>query len=115
MFGIFKNRMSISDYAKTSEIMPVAEDGDIAGFIVQINDSGKHFTASAKAGNGREEMLKFIRIIDGRIENGDYANIFKEVDEMLRDAGIDIKKRNLNAQRIVVCRNESVFRWVPGE
>ena len=39
----------------------------------------------------------------------------QRVDEMLRDAGIPTKARNLNAQRFVVCNNESVFNWVSGE
>ena len=40
MFGLFKNKISITDYAKNSEILPVAENGDYAGFIIQINESG---------------------------------------------------------------------------
>jgi hypothetical protein len=115
MFGLFKNKISITDYAKNSEILPVAENGDYAGFIIQINESGKNFTASIKNQDGREELLNFIGIIDDRIENGDFENIFEEVDEMFRYSGMPKVERNVNVQRVVVCKNESVFRWVPGE
>jgi hypothetical protein len=115
MFGFFKNTPSIADYARNAEILPVAENGDIRGFLVQINDSGRNFVKSVKSGNGQEAVLEFMGIIDDRIARGDFENIFAEVDEMLRDAGIPIKARNLNAQRFVVCNNESVFNWVSGE
>jgi hypothetical protein len=115
MFGLFKNTPSIADYAHNSEILPVAENGDIRGFLVQINDNGKNFVKSVKGGGGQEAVLKFMKIIDDRIASGDFENIFEEVDEMLRDAGIPIKARNLNAERFVMCNSENVFRWVSGE
>lgn len=115
MFGIFKSKISIADYAKNSEILPVAENGDYAAFIIRINDSGKNFAASLQNEDGQKELSNFIGIVEDRIKNGDFDNIFEEVDEMFRYSGMPKKERNLNVQRVVACKNESVFRWVPGE
>lgn len=117
MFGLFKKKMSITECASSAEILPVAEDGDYKAFLIQVLASGKDFSSIVRSGGGRDAFTKFVEIIDERISSKDFENIFDVVDEMRVDFGDKPKLRNLNAERVVICKGEEgyIFRWAPSD
>jgi hypothetical protein len=113
VFNIFKKKLSLNEYAKSAEILPVAEEGDFKAFIIQVQDTGANFSSTLKSG-GKDAVSTFVEIIDRRISDGDFENIFSMVDQMADEYGMSKETRNLNAERIVVCNGESsyIFKWI---
>ncbi|QWD31207.1 hypothetical protein G6681_05550 [Polynucleobacter paneuropaeus] len=115
MFNLFKKKLSISEYAHAAEILPVAEEGDYKAFLIQVPESSANLSAALKASGGSDGLAKFVEIIDNRISSGDFEDIFGFVDQMHADYGTAPKKRNMDVDRIVICKGESreIFNWAP--
>jgi len=115
MFGLFKPKKTIQEIAKAAEILPVAENGDYKAFMVMVLEKTDVFSSSLKSVGGQKGVQEFVDIIEDRILGKDFDDIFDVVDEMHRDYGTKPSKRNLNAERIVVCsdHNGYVFKWTP--
>lgn len=111
MFGLFKSR-SISEYAESAEILPVVEDGDYKAFVIQVLDSAKNFGAAVRGAGDKDAVAKFMAIIDQKIHLEKFENPFYS---MFDELGAKPPVRNLNAERVVVCKGESgyVFKWTP--
>jgi len=116
MFGLFKKPLSISEYGKTAEILPVAENGDYKAFLIQVLDKSSNFNNAIKnAGGGEVALGLFVDVIDRRISRGDFENIFDVVDRMFEDYGDTPPIRNPNVERVVICKGEEgyIFKWSP--
>ena len=115
MFGLFTPKKTIQEIAKAAEILPVAENGDYKAFMVMVLEKTDVFSSSLKSVGGQKGVQEFVDIIEDRILGKDFDDIFDVVDEMHRDYGTKPSKRNLNAERIVVCsdHNGYVFKWMP--
>ncbi len=115
MFGLFKPKRSINEIAKMAEILPVAENGDYKAFMIMVHEKTDVFSSSLKSAGGQKAVQQFVDVIESRIMGRDFDDIFDVVDQMHRDYGTKPSKRNLNAERIVVCSDHSgyVFKWTP--
>lgn len=113
MFNIFKKKVSISEYAESAEILPVAEEGDYKAFLVQVSSSGADFSSILQNAGGQVALSKFVEVIDSRIARGDFEDIFGMVDRIYGDYGMESKVRNLDAERIVISKGENgyLFKW----
>lgn len=115
MFSFFKPNKTVVEIAKTAEILPVAENGDYKAFMVMVLEKTDVFSSSLKSGGGQKAVQQFVDIIESRIISKDFDDIFDVADEIHREYGTKPIKRNLNAERIVVCSDHSgyVFKWAP--
>ena len=114
MFGLFKSKKTINDFAESAEILPVAEDGDYKAFMVRVLDNTENFSSLIKASGGKSALEKFVEIIENRISRRDFDDIFSTSDQIHRDHATEVK-RNLNAERILVCSDNTryIFKWTP--
>jgi hypothetical protein len=114
MFGFFKSKKTIKELAESAEILPVAEDGDYKAFMVRVPEKTETFSSSLKALGGQSALEKFVVIIDNRITKRDFDDIFSATNQMHKDHGTEVK-RNLNAERILICSDHSgyIFKWTP--
>lgn len=105
--------MSVTELANSAEITSVAEDGDYKAFLVRINASSKDVSSAFDREGKQNAVVKLVGIIDKRIANKDFDDIFDGVDDMLADYGVAPKVRNLNAERVVICNDSTgyVFKW----
>lgn len=114
MFGFFKPRKTIKELAESAVIIPVAEDGDYKAFMVRVPEKTETFSSSLKAFGGQTALEKFIEIIESRLANRDFDDIFSTSNQMHQEHGTEIK-RNLSAERILICsdHNGYIFKWTP--
>lgn len=114
MFGFFKSKKTIKELAESAEILPVAEDGDYKAFMVRVPEKTETFSSSLKALGGQSALEKFVVVIDNRISKRDFDDIFSVANQMHKDHGTEVK-RNLNAERILICSDHSgyIFKWTP--
>ena len=112
MFGLFKNKPSLTEYAEAAEILPVVENGDYKAFLIQVQDSARNFGSIVMKAGGNSAMGEFVSIIERRIGSNDFENPFYS---MFSGPADEPQARNLNVERVVVCRGESgyVFKWNP--
>jgi hypothetical protein len=115
MFGLFGKKLSINEYAKQAEILPVAEEGDYKAFIIQIQGNSSDFSSALQKNGGQLAVTQFVEIIERRITDGDYDNIFDVADQMMSEYGMPLKQRNTNVERMVICSKEKgyLFKWSP--
>jgi hypothetical protein len=115
MFGLFKKKKSISEYAQEAEILPVAENGDYKAFLIRVQDTSSNLSSVIKIEGGTNAIAKFVQVIDQRILKKDFEDIFALPDQMHRDYGTVPPKRNPNVERVVICSdgNGYVYKWTP--
>ena len=115
MFGLFKTKKTVSELAKSAEILPVAENGDYKAFMVRVLDTTKNFSSAIKTEGGQTALGKFVEIIENRISSKDYEDIFSVADEISIEHGLTPEKRNPNVERILICadHNGYISKWFP--
>ena len=117
MFGLFKKKLSINECANAAEILPVVENGDYKAFVIRMVESSGELTTVLKSEGGEKSLGKFISIVDDRIERGDFDDVFDVADQMSFEHGLETKKRNINVDRVVVCKDSTgyIFKWNPSD
>ena len=103
---------NIINYANNAIINPVAVGGDYGGFIIEIDDTSQNIGKNIKNA-GTDAVNKFMEIIDYKILNKKFDDIFSHEDQMSREFGDKPKIRNLNAERVVISleKNGYLFKW----
>ena len=111
--NIFKGKArTMIELAETAEIYPAMEDGNYKAFIVQILESNTHFASVLKKEGRDEGINKFVDVVENRISSKNFDDPLAVVEKMY-GADPNIRK-NWNAERIVICRDEKhLFGWIP--
>jgi hypothetical protein len=114
MFGLFKKKVPVSELAQSSEILSVAENGDYKAFLIRVPCATKIFSESLQAEGGQKAVQRFVDVIENRIKQRDFDDIFSDVNQMHRDYAT-VPKRNTNVERVILCADHDgyFFKWSP--